>query len=279
MIVDFHTHAFPDEMAEKTMRVLKRNSGTEPYSNGTYGMISDTARKAGIDLSVVMPVVTNPSSARKINAFAAYVNERTAETGVMSFAGIHPDIQDIKEEFRFIRENGFKGIKIHPSFQHADLDDLRYKRIIGFAEELGLITVCHGGLDIGVEGDWAVPEKAANLIRDVRPKRLVLAHMGGWAIWEDVKKYLCGKDVYFDTSFCCNKFNYRDEIPAAKRYSPLTKEGFTEIVKLHGSDKILFGSDSPWGDTVAQLNFIKSLPDDLDLPAVLGGNAARLLGI
>ncbi|MBP5686689.1 MAG: metal-dependent hydrolase, partial [Clostridia bacterium] len=81
MIIDFHTHAFPDKIAAKTVDFLKEKSNTVPRTDGTVQNLSEKASAAGIDLSIVLPVVTNPLSTDKINSFAAEINEKTKDTG------------------------------------------------------------------------------------------------------------------------------------------------------------------------------------------------------
>lgn len=280
MIIDFHTHTFPDAMAAKTVGILQQKSGTIPFSDGTVKGLSFRAKSAGVDLSIVLPVITNPASTLKINRFAATQNESAKETGVFSFGGMHPDTPDVKCAIKEIRDLGLKGIKIHPAYQQTPLNDIKYKRIVGYAEEAGLIVVSHGGLDIGVDGSWSSPQMAAELIEDVKPERLVLAHMGGWEQWQDVKNFLCGKKVYLDTAFCAVDFAYRKDFPAEKQKPVLNEKDFTEIIKLHGADKILFGTDSPWGDEKTQVDFINGLDlTEAEKSAIFCDNAKKLLGI
>ncbi len=278
MIIDFHTHAFPDKIAQKTIDALKAKSLTVPFTDGTVKNLSETALSSGVNLSIVLPVITNPLSTEKINLFAAEINKSAKETGVFSFGGIHPDAPDIKNSVKRIKELGLKGLKIHPAYQQVKLNDIRYKRIIGYAEEYGLITVTHGGYDIGVDGNWSSPSMAAEICKDVSPSRFVMAHMGGWEMWEDVKRRLCGENVYFDTAFSGYNFAYMKGVPEEKKRPVLKEEDFIDIIKLHGADKILFGTDSPWGGQKEQIEFIEKLPlSDKEKSDIFYGNAAKLL--
>ena len=278
MIIDFHTHAFPDKIVEQTITLLKDNSGTIPYSDGRYSSLADKAKRAGVKLSVVLPVVTHPSSTRKINEFAQKVNETSKDTGLFSFGGIHPDSTDIRGELKEIFELGLKGVKVHPAFQRVPLNDARYKKIIETAEEFDLITVVHGGKDIGIVGDFSSPYMAEEILNEIKPKRFVLAHMGGWAQWEEVKNRLIGRDIYLDTAFSLKTFNYREDVPASRRHEILSEKDFLQMVKRHGADKILFGTDSPWGDQKEQIDYISSLPlTEREKTLIFSKNAEKLL--
>lgn len=143
MIIDFHTHMFPDRIAESTIRFLADTCQTSPHTNGTYDGLSASTREAKIDLSVALPVVTKPSQFRSINEFASHYRDGN----ILSFGGIHPACDDYRSELHELKEMGFLGIKLHPDYQDMYFNDIRYKRILDYASELGLIVVVHAGKD------------------------------------------------------------------------------------------------------------------------------------
>ena len=49
MIIDFHTHIFPDKMAEKTISFLSEKGGIPSFSNGTEAGLIDKMKEAGVD--------------------------------------------------------------------------------------------------------------------------------------------------------------------------------------------------------------------------------------
>jgi predicted TIM-barrel fold metal-dependent hydrolase len=52
------------------------------------------------------------------------------------------------------------------------------------------------------------------------------------------------------------------------------------MVRLFGAQRILFGSDSPWNDQCGEVEKIRALPlSEGEKTAILGGNAAELLGL
>lgn len=110
---------------------------------GTRDALSESTKKNGVDISVVVPVATKPEQSASINEFAAQTNEKTKETGVFSLGAIHPDNEDYKDILDDIKKKGLKGIKVHPDYQKVEFDDPRYLRIFKYADELGLVIVTH----------------------------------------------------------------------------------------------------------------------------------------
>ena len=277
-IIDFHTHTFPDAIAERTIHALEGRSRTKAFSDGTVSGLSQSIGEAGISLAVVLPVVTNPVKTEKINRAAALVNEETQRTHVFSFGGMHPDTPNYKEELKRIKELGLKGVKLHPAYQQVAFNDIRYQRIVGEAEALGLITLVHGGIDIGIAGEWASPRQTRLLYEAVRPQKLVVAHMGGWQLWQEVEDYLLETEVYFDTAFSLGEIAYQDDFPKESRIKQLSTERFCKLVKEMGAERVLFGTDSPWTEHKEQVEIIKRAPlSDEEKALILGSNAKKLL--
>lgn len=265
MIIDFHTHIFPDAIAEKSIAALSKVSGITASTNGTLQGLLDSMDRSGIDMSVIMPVVTKPSQFHTVNIFAQHVNE-TYTGRLLSFGGIHPDSENYKEELRIIKDLGLPGIKIHPDYQKVMIDDIRYMNIIDYASELDLIILTHAGVDIGLpEPIHCTPQRLRKVLDIVKPEKFIAAHMGGWKLWEDVYEYLVGENVYLDTAF---SMDY------------IEPDMFMKIWKAHDQKKILFASDSPWGEVGKEVAAIKTLPiSDVQKADIFANNAKRLLSI
>lgn len=260
MIVDFHTHMFPDRIASSTIRFLSDVCGIRAYTDGTYGGLFNSTKAAGIDLSIALPVVTKPSQYGAIAQFA----REYQEGNILSFAGVHPADPNAGSALVNLSKMGIKGIKLHPDYQDMYFNDIRYKRILARASELGLITVVHSGFDPKCPDNvHCTPQMAAEVIDEVRPSNLVLAHMGGSRMWDDVEEYLVGKDVYFDTGVVLNR---------------MPREQFLRIVKDHGADRILFATDSPWAEQKEYIDIMRDMPlSEEEREKILGGNAQKLL--
>lgn len=265
MIIDFHTHIFPDKIASRSIESLSQVSGITASTNGTLQGLLHSMEKAHVDLSVIMPVVTKPSQFQSVNIFAQQVNEEY-KGKLLSFGGIHPDSENYKEELKMIRSMGLPGIKIHPDYQKVMIDDLRYMHIIDYASELGLIVLTHAGVDIGLPDPvHCTPKGIRRVLHEVRPEKFVAAHMGGWKLWNEVCEYLLGQNVYLDTSFSL---------------AYMGQELFLKIWKEHPKDKLLFASDSPWERAEEDIQLIRNMPiSESEKAGIFAENARRLLGI
>lgn len=263
MRIDFHTHCFPDKIAEKAIGKLSFVSGgLTPYTDGTVGGLKRRMKQDGVDLSVVLNIATNATQQKNVNDFAASINNGV---DVVAFGSVYPDSEDAFDELERIKALGLKGVKLHPDYQGFSVDDPRYKPLYRKISSLGLITVFHAGYDYGFAPPYgATPEKMAKAL-EWFDTPVVAAHWGGLSCSEGVVKYLCGKDVYFDTSF---------------GYSHLPKYYAELILEKHGVDRMLFGTDTPWQTAQMERRLLDTLTlTETEREAIDSGNAKRLLGL
>lgn len=282
MIVDLHTHVFPDKIAVSTVKKLELLSHTRSFSDGSAAGLKASMVRAGVDASLVLPVATNPHQVPHVNDSSARMNELGPETGIYSLGCIHPDFDGYREELSRIASLGLKGIKLHPEYQGMDFDDPRYLRILDRCGELGLIVISHAGLDVGFPGkDNCSPAMVLRAIRQVGPVKLVLAHMGGWRQWDQVEELLWETQVSIDTSYALGSIAPLDDGFYAPEQLPLmSEEQFMRMVRKFGAHRVLFGTDSPWTDQAQALKRLRALPlEPWELEAILGGNAQKLLNL
>lgn len=271
MIIDFHSHIFPDKIAKSTIELLAVKSKNPPYTDGTAEGISASMTDAGVDISVILPVMTKVTQFDSVNRFAS---ELCGRRGIISFGGIHPDCTSPEEKLDYIAELGLRGIKLHPDYQNVFIDDERYIRIISHAVGLGLCVSIHAGIDTAYpETVHCPPDRCAHMLELVHPelpegeRKIILAHSGGLGQTEEVLTHLCGKNVYFDLSYT---------LPNCTA----TAEETAKIIHAHGADKILFGTDSPWGDQKQGVLRLNELPiTDREREMIKWENASRILGI
>lgn len=269
MIIDFHTHVFPDPIASKTIEFLSEKGGIPPFSDGSVQGLIHRMEKANIDRAVTLPVLTNPLKFDSVNRFAAEINSffENKSRRLISFASIHPECDEIDKKMAWIKNSGFKGVKIHPDYQETFINDEKYVRIMECAKEYDLIVVTHAGFDCGYKDQpiRCTPVLAKELIRRVPHSKFVLAHMGANTLYDSVSKTLCDEDVYFDTSYVLRFIG---------------KEKFLELLRKKGADKILFASDSPWSDIGSDAEILRSFALDKDVEdKIFYQNAKNLLGL
>ena len=127
-----------------------------------------------------------------------------------------------------------------------------------------MLILVHAGVDIGLpEPVHCTPKMALDVVKETACSKLILAHFGGFRLWDDVEEHLATKDVYMDMAFAAG---YIDE------------EQFCRIVRKHGSKKILFGSDSPWAGQLETVEWLKNVSlTDEEKENILWKNSHNML--
>ena len=264
MIIDFHTHCFPDSLAPKAIPALSHRSGNaKPVFDGTAGGLKKAVRDAGADRAVVLNIATNPHQQRKVNDFAVSL---LGDDTLIPFGSVHYESPDALDEISRLHDAGIKGVKLHPDYQGFFVDDERLFPIYEKLGELNMITSFHAGVDIGMPDPvFCTPQRLRRALPYFGGSPVIAAHMGGFLLWREVADSLADTGIFIDSSFSCGA---------------LPPDWAKEIISAFGAQRVLLGSDMPWSSTADETDYIKSLDLDADTEAlILGGNAQRLLGI
>lgn len=264
-VFDFHVHLYPDALAPKAVPYLADRFGNAPAFDGTVeGMKSDLAT-SGVSCSLNLPVATKPEQVHSINEWARKINDENGP--VYSLATVHPDTEDIPGVMRGIQAAGFKGIKLHPEYELFTLDDPRVQPIFRACDELGLFLFLHAGGERVFEPPYHTsPTSIADLLVRYPHLTVVAAHLGGFHMWDESERVLIGKNLYLDLSHCF------DWVP--------TDGQIVRMVRNHGADKILWGTDAPWQKPAYVLQrFLEQPFTTEEQEAILWNNARRLLGL
>ncbi|MBW1792689.1 MAG: amidohydrolase family protein [Deltaproteobacteria bacterium] len=238
--IDFHTHAFPDKLAFSTIPALEKEGNVTAALNGTISSLLDSMNHADIAISVLCSIATRPEQFASILSWC----QKNRSNRIVPFPSFHPESPTALQEIEEIHRLGFKGVKMHPFYQDFYLDE---KRLYPFWEKIAELD----------------PAKIAALIHQFPDLKFVATHLGAWDQWEEVQERLVGENIYMDIAF---SLEFMD------------KDKAKDIINAHPSDKILFGSDSPWGDQANAIRLLKDLKlgKDREL-AILRGNAEKLL--
>ena len=275
MVIDFHTHVYPEKIAERTLNALIKSAKVvSAHTNGTTAGLLESMESSGIDKSVILPVVTRKGQFETVNSYAAEINKK--HKNLLSFGGIHPDDDNIKEKLKFLKDSGFKGIKIHPDYTGTFIDDERYVNIIAECARLGLLVVTHAGADPAFDVIHCTPEKGRAVLEKVtditgsKEPFMIFGHLGGMFVGKDVEKYLLGSNCYIDIS--CS-------FSSLQSFCDTDDEDVVNVIKKHGADRILFATDSPWNNQKEYLEHFRQLEGitDYEKELILHKNAERLL--
>lgn len=260
MIIDAHTHIFPDNVAKGALSRLQAGSNAAFFCEATEAALVDSMARTGIDLCVNLPCGTNPAKVRHINQLSAQRNG--CQKKIFSIGCIHPDCADVKAELALAAQLGLKAVKIHPYFQNHDFDDPAYLRLMAAAGELGLMVVAHAGIDLGFPGAYrCTTPMIANVLKSLPGLKLLLAHMGGCGNWEDILEVVATEsNVVLDCAYSLGCTMDQEGRPIPGLPSLLTAEQFVTIVDAVGPERVLFGTDSPWMDQRYALSLFRALP-------------------
>lgn len=260
-IIDFHTHAFPDSIAQKAMEKLQ-DDDIVAYHDGRLSSLINSMDQAGITKSVICNIATR---AKQFEPILSWCKE-IASDRIIPFPSVHPNDTDCKRKIDIIYESGFKGIKLHPYYQEFVIDDRALMNFYKHIANKGLIVVMHTGFDFAFPYDRiADPIKVLNILDNVPDLKLITTHLGAWDDWDEVQKHILGKEIYMEISFSL-------EI--------LDNNIAKEIILNHPEDYILFGTDSPWTNQQDALKRLLNLSLNSEkLEKILFKNAERILGL
>ncbi len=264
MIIDFHTHAFPDAVAAKAIPKLAGIGGIEPYGDGTAGSLLSRMDEWGIDGAVILNIATNPKQQTNVNNFAIEINLRDGR--LWALGSLNPYSENIREEARRLRDAGIRGVKIHPDYMGVVVDDEKFDAVYEACIENGLFVITHSGWDFySPDFMHCTPERILNVLNKYPELKFVAAHLGACRAWDEVERLLIGKNLWLETSL-------------APLYA-LDKAQMARMLQNHDPDKLLFGSDFPWYSMKAAHDYVSSLELSEELKnKIFSENALRLLG-
>jgi predicted TIM-barrel fold metal-dependent hydrolase len=173
-------------------------------------------------------------------------------------------MDNLTQEVARLKALHIAGVKLHPEYQDFQVDDACWSPLYDALQNASLIVVFHAGDDPAYPGRRRVTPQGLRRVCERFPRLvMVAAHMGGNEMWDEVEADLAGQPLYFDTSAAI------EALPA---------ERFARLVRRHGVERVLFGSDSPWFSQATALRRVRELPlSSAEKEAILSGNALELL--
>lgn len=256
-IVDFHAHAFDEKIAVKATENLHKYYGIKPAADGRYENLLKSAKISGVDKLVVCATATKPQQVQMINDYVSNLQNEH----IIGFGTLHPDFSDIDAELDRMKSLNLSGIKFHPIFQTFKIDEEKAMKMF---EKIGsrFPVLIHMG---DKNSDGTTPERLYNVMKELPDITFIAAHLGGYSEWDAAKKFLIGKNLYFDTS------------SSARFMKPKQARDF---IRAHGADKILFGTDYPLSNHAYEMNVLKKLKlTEEEYEKIYWKNAYKLLNL
>ena len=279
MIIDCHCHVLPPEFLGRRANLLAQDatfSALFSKPGSAMAGVTDLMQamdRDGISRSVIMGIGwVGQDLARESNDYM--IESALAHGGRLSaFCSLNPAWGDAAvTELERCAKDGAVGIgELHADSQEFDImDRARMAPVMDAARNLSLPVLVHASEPVGHQypgkGE-TTPGKLYRFIENFPDNVIVCAHWGGglpfYALMPEVPEVI--KNVYFDTAV--SPFLYRPQVVRT-------------VVDLIGPDKILFGTDFPLIQPKRLLRYVEEAGlEQAAHDAILGGNAARLLGL
>jgi predicted TIM-barrel fold metal-dependent hydrolase len=274
MLIDCHTHAFADKIADKAVKQLIDYYQIPTNFNGRLPELLKVANEAKLDAIVLLMAATRPEQVKPANDWVLKLAQIPAPKlqslfkldqipRIIPFGTFHPADPNWRAELQRLKMAGIKGLKLHPEFQGIDLAD---PGLGAFFEEAAadFVLMVHIGDPKISPDNFSTPKKVRNLLRNFPKLRLIAAHLGGYYFWEEALTELAGQNIYLDTS---------------SALSYIAPDLLRRIINRHDVARILFGSDYPLTSPAAEIRLLDQL-DWLSSAAkelIYGENCRHLL--
>lgn len=272
MIIDFHVHtARYQSMTRSYLDLLRRQWGDrldwmiQTYSSpeAFLGLMDE----GGIDYAVVLAELAPITTGISDNEYVAEFCSKSPR--LIPFASINPyTISRPSEELeRLVRDHGFRGLKLYPTYQHYYPGDAMIYPIYAKAQELGIPVLLHIGSSVlaGSRLKYGDPIYLDDVAVDFPELILIQSHSG--------------RPFWYDKAFALARIHENVYMEVAGLPPQRLLSYFPELERI--ADKVIYGSDWPGVSTIKEnIQTLKGLTMSEDSKRkILGANAARVLGI
>ena len=291
MIVDAHTHRYPEEVLgdpQSFAQLHKEWHWLELVSSDNkkslQGWSSREKMIADMDKSEVERAVLlgwyweNPETCELQNQWCSQWIARDPDRFI-GFFSLHPELQNPIESLKRSMDLGFLGIgECHPWLQGASIQNENWMKCMEFAAAEGWPVTFHVTEPVGHDypGRVQTPfEEFLWLARQLPELKIILAHAGGLFPFYELNPKIRPelKNVHYDLAAC------------PLLYDP---EIYRKLIDVVGVEKILWGTDYPLRifparqkepDFISFKNFVLEEAElsESERDAIFGNNLLALL--
>lgn len=283
-VFDSHIHIFTEKVItnvqqkpELVARLDLQTVGAEKRVNPD--ILEQEMTAAGVEGALMLPTASVQGVSKTNRDCVALASRydflKTAGT-------LHPDYDRNEAELVYLKQNNIRIIKLCSFSQGFVLNSdnvLAMFDTIQTANKTSdqpfaviLDTLRTADVHFGTEPRFTTTPQLLGEVVDRFPGiNFIGAHMGGLdASLDEIHQHLTPRpNFYLDTS------NGAHTLP---------KNEFVRLIKLHGADHILFGTDWPWFTHDGEVGLIDQLLEaagfsEVDKEAVFHGNIVNLLGL
>ena len=260
-IIDFHTHIYPEKIAKKAAEAVCAYYSLKEGMEGTSSLLLEKGKEAGISSFVLLPVATKAENVRSINNFI--LDEVKKHEEFFGFGTLHVDLgeQGFLSETDYIIQNGLKGIKFHSDQQKTAIDDERLFPLYDYLQDK-IPVLFHCGDPVS---NLSHPERLKKVLKTFPRLNVIVAHLGGWSLFEEAVYILKGQRFYYDISSCLYF---------------LSPEKLKSYIDIYGAENGLFGSDFPMWNPVKEVERFNRIPlSSAERELIAYKNAERVLNL
>lgn len=266
-VADVHAHIYPDKIAQKATASVSRFYDIDmAVEAGTPEVLLENGSKIGCERYLVCSVATKLEQVDSIGDFIASQCDLHPE--FLGLGAYHQDETDPVRALDRVQDKGLVGVKIHPDFQHVNIDDDRLMPLYRELASRKLPILVHMGDD---RVDYSSPQRLVRVLDKVPDLVVIAAHFGGYRTWDEAARAvddlddLAGSNVHFDTS--SSLFFLEPDYAA-------------DLVHHFGADRMLFGVDYPmWDHSKEFKRFLGMGLTEEENRVILYDNFAHLFGL
>ncbi len=282
MIIDAHCHIFTKQIVTNVSSrpgladLLKLDVAYAGHCLDPK-VLEHSAARNNIETCVLLPTAA-PNKVRAENDRHFKIASKSPK--LRSLATLHPVMNGLSDEIGRVFDLGVTGFKFSSFSQRFNLISLEVEVMLsnleksardGIRPAVVFDTFTKADIYFGAAHEHVtIPSKLAETARRHPEINFVGSHMGGLAadFQELVHHLIPMSNFYLDTSNAAHT---------------LTRRQFVELLKIHGANHILFGTDWPWFEHSREIPVIRSLLEEAgygqsEQQAVFGENARKLFG-